>query len=170
MYLVWKDLIKERDEWIAHNFPNPTQPNPGDSIDGCIEELGELAHALLKMGQNIRGTADEHTESARDAVGDLSIYLLGVMSMTQYSPNHLLAVHVNGSVKRIAYWVGNLCHLYESSDHRTVSYANCIDNIVANLYALCEGRGWSYEDIVQETWDQVAQRDWIQFPNDGVTS
>ena len=46
-----------------------------------MEELGELAHAHLKervpaervMG--IRGTAAEHQAHARDAVGDIIIYL-----------------------------------------------------------------------------------------------
>jgi hypothetical protein len=170
MVLNWKELITERDAWIAHNFPNPTQPDPGESIDGCIEELGELAHAMLKMGQNIRGTADEHTESAKDAVGDLSVYLFGVMSVNEYTPNPILAVNVNGSLKRIAYWVGNLAYLYDRMDERRVSYANCIDNIVANLRDFCQGRGWNYEIIVQETWDGVKKRDWIKYPTNGVTS
>ena len=33
-----------------------------------MEEVGELAHAYLKMEQGIRGNADEHTANMKDAV------------------------------------------------------------------------------------------------------
>lgn len=47
-----------------------------EQFTGIAEETGELAHSLLKQQQGIRGTAEEHEEKARDAVGDLAIFLL----------------------------------------------------------------------------------------------
>lgn len=44
---------------------------------GLVEELGELAHALLKKAQRIRGTPDEHEAAAKDAIGDLLIFASG---------------------------------------------------------------------------------------------
>lgn len=35
----------------------------------------KLSHALLKQKQNIRGTAEEHEAAAKDAVGDIVVFL-----------------------------------------------------------------------------------------------
>lgn len=40
-----------------------------------MEELGELCHAHLKQEQGIRGTAAQHEAKAKDAIGDILIYL-----------------------------------------------------------------------------------------------
>lgn len=65
------DLQKQVGEWSRRNFPNNTPDNP---FKGMVEELGELAHALLKKEQGIRGTPEEHDVAAKDAVGDLLVY------------------------------------------------------------------------------------------------
>lgn len=65
-------LQDEQRAWVEHNFPGrkPYQP-----LLGAVEELGELAHAHLKMEQGIRGTKAEHLTAAADAVADTVIYL-----------------------------------------------------------------------------------------------
>lgn len=69
----WTRIQKEQREWAERNFgPRNVQ----DPLMGLIEETGELAHALLKRRQNIRGEEAEHIAAARDAVGDVTIYLL----------------------------------------------------------------------------------------------
>lgn len=92
-------------EWKKNNFPNS-----GDvqQFIGVVEEVGELAHAILKSLQGIRG--DEHEAEARDAVGDIMIFLLN----------------------------------------------------------FCSANGWDLEDILVETWDEVKERDWIQYPEAGI--
>ena len=64
---------KEQQEWSLRNFDNkkPYQP-----ILGATEEIGELAHAYLKMEQGIRGTRQEHELAMKDAVGDCCIFLM----------------------------------------------------------------------------------------------
>jgi len=57
--------------WTDHNFPNAPSD---DSLIGAFEEMGELAHAHLKRKQGIRG--NNHEAEARDAIGDIIIYLL----------------------------------------------------------------------------------------------
>jgi NTP pyrophosphatase (non-canonical NTP hydrolase) len=52
---------------------------------GVCEEAGELAHAVLKMTQGIRGTEKEHLNEAADAVGDIVIYLAGLCSSLELS-------------------------------------------------------------------------------------
>jgi NTP pyrophosphatase (non-canonical NTP hydrolase) len=44
------------------------------------EEMGELAHAVLKQSQGIRGTREDHDADMRDAIGDIVIYLAGLCS------------------------------------------------------------------------------------------
>ena len=65
-------LQMEHKVWADRNFP---ERKPYQSLLGATEELGELAHAQLKLEQGIRGTRDEHLAEAADAVGDTIIYL-----------------------------------------------------------------------------------------------
>ena len=66
------ELQFEVGQWSRKNFPNnkPTYP-----LLGLVEEVGELAHAHLKMEQGIRGTEREHQIAKIDAIGDIVIYL-----------------------------------------------------------------------------------------------
>jgi len=77
MTLQLSTLQKERDEWVARNFPGDKVE---DSVMGAVEELGELAHHWLKMKQQIRGTEQEHIDGMLDAVADCVIFLAGVAS------------------------------------------------------------------------------------------
>lgn len=74
------DLVQlqlEHDEWSARNFPSDTLEH---STLGVCEEAGELAHAVLKRAQGIRGVEEEHKLKAADAIGDIVVYLAGVAS------------------------------------------------------------------------------------------
>ena len=68
-------LQKERDPWVARNFPDDQIEN---SIFGAVEEIGELAHHYLKRKQGIRGEHQFHTDEMADAVADCVIFLAGV--------------------------------------------------------------------------------------------
>jgi NTP pyrophosphatase (non-canonical NTP hydrolase) len=59
--------------WAARNFGDkrPTY----HPLLGISEEVGELCHAHLKKEQGIRGTTDELNAQAKDAVGDIVIFL-----------------------------------------------------------------------------------------------
>lgn len=81
-------LQRERDAWVAHNFPGDEAV---DSFMGAVEELGELAHAMLKHKQNIRGMDDAVAKAAiKDAVADCIIFLAGIAS--HYNFDYGLAV------------------------------------------------------------------------------
>jgi NTP pyrophosphatase (non-canonical NTP hydrolase) len=84
--------------WQEHNFPARDTWEP---LVGVQEEAGELAHAHLQEHQGIRGTKEEHEAEARDACGDLIVFL---------------------------------------ADY-------------------CNARGWDLQDILDEVWPQVQQRD-----------
>jgi len=86
MELASFDLVqfqKEVSAWADHNFPNNAKHIP---LLGALEELGELAHAHIKLEQNIRGTPSDHTMKKKDALGDILIYL------AHYCHNHQLSL------------------------------------------------------------------------------
>ena len=69
-------LASEVGEWGEANFGTTTPENANDPALGFLEEIGELTHAILKKRQGIRGTPEEHDAAARDALGDMGIFLL----------------------------------------------------------------------------------------------
>lgn len=71
--LTFAQLQAENEEWSVRNFGKDVEPHW--PMIGAMEELGELAHAVLKMHQGIRGENEEHIRAAKDAVGDIIIYL-----------------------------------------------------------------------------------------------
>jgi NTP pyrophosphatase (non-canonical NTP hydrolase) len=62
-------------EWLKKQPFYPQKPH--QPLIGIQEELGELSHAHLKSEQGIRGTAEEHHEAKRDAIGDILVYIAG---------------------------------------------------------------------------------------------
>lgn len=74
-----RKLQVEHGEWAVRNFgagatPEEERERSVWAFLGMVEEAGELAHALLKQRQGIRGAADEHEAKAQDAFGDLLIF------------------------------------------------------------------------------------------------
>jgi NTP pyrophosphatase (non-canonical NTP hydrolase) len=106
--LTFKQLQDEQRPWVKHNFPGREAVDP---LLGAVEELGELAHAQLKMRLGIRGKESVHREHAADAVADTIIFL---------------------------------------SDY-------------------CSAMGFDLQQIMEDTWAEVKQRDWVKYPLDGRT-
>lgn len=72
------DLQREHAEWQEKNFGFPS---PEQLFLGVVEEVGELAHAQLKMAQGIRGVGEA---DVKDAVGDVVIFLAGFCTAMGY--------------------------------------------------------------------------------------
>lgn len=180
MGLDWNQLVEERNVWVAHNFPDPDgSRTPLDSVLGCMEEMGELTHAHLKQVQAIRGTPEEHEANAKDSIGDLAVYLLGVISfvgkvknLTNKSPKQPDA---DDALLKLGWAVGQLANSMFDVRPRpgNTSYiaylANNIPYIIMFSHDYCTARGWDYDQIVTDTWNSVKQRDWQRYPFDGLT-
>lgn len=80
----WIQLQLEVGEWARRNFGGNPAIYP---LLGAVEEMGELSHAVLKGLQGIRGTKEEHDAKAKDAVGDIIIYLADFCERSGYSLN-----------------------------------------------------------------------------------
>lgn len=98
-----RELQSEIHEWSLANFPEQT---PEQSFLGVVEEVGELAHALLKQQQSIRG-GEDHEAQIRDAVGDIVIFLSEFCSRSGFSLERTV-LETWGEVKhrRRASWPG----------------------------------------------------------------
>lgn len=157
----WQKLIDERNAWVEHNFPNT--PSPDGSILGVIEELGELCHAALKSEQNIRGTKAQHVEDARDAIGDLTIYLLGIMNHVHRTPSEAippLRIHdPTWCLRTLSHEVGLVAI--------NPTIYGC-ERVVHCLKTYCNFFAWDYGQIVLDTWARVKERDWIKYPKSGM--
>ena len=67
-------------EWREKNFLHATRTVEMQTLGVC-EEAGELAHAVLKHKQGIRGYDDEkYRAEVRDAIGDMIIFAMGICS------------------------------------------------------------------------------------------
>lgn len=82
MSLNFAQLQVEHNEWAKHNFDvvRPNREGAWKSVMGVMEELGELSHSLLKQNQGIRGSFEQHEEKAKDAVGDMVVFLADLCS------------------------------------------------------------------------------------------
>ena len=81
------EIQKSVGEWAQRNFGNNQSKHPIDNnigpmgslcpLLGIIEEVGELAHCVLKAHQGIRGFNDseKYLTERDDALGDILIYL-----------------------------------------------------------------------------------------------
>lgn len=110
--LTLRKLQSVSGRWAARNFGDkrPTY----HPLLGVSEEVGELCHAHLKREQGIRGTEAELIAQAKDAVGDIVIFLAdycnlnGIdlqeaveMSWREVSKRDWVVNKVNGTVKDI---------------------------------------------------------------------
>ena len=78
-YLLPKTLQDEVAEWSRTNFGDNIKNPPYLALFGVVEELGELAHTVVKSTQGIR-TTENHREKQKDAIGDIVIFLLDYCS------------------------------------------------------------------------------------------
>jgi len=83
-------------KWAFRNFGIQTS---SQMLLGAMEELGELAHAHLKKEQEIRKNED-HDEKARDAVGDIIIYLMQYCSLRNWDIETVISDAVEAVLSR----------------------------------------------------------------------
>lgn len=80
-------------EWSHKNFgevPNSQIPLRISSFLGMVEEIGEIAHSILKLTQGIRGTREEHIEKIKDGIADLMVFLLDFCGRNEMNADTLL--------------------------------------------------------------------------------
>ena len=158
---MFKQLQEEHKVWAEKNFG---KQDVEDYCLGMIEEVGELAHAVLKRKQGIRCTED-HDAMIRDAVGDISIYLVGFCNCENrnlgdyYIPHETFAF--NGTVVGVnSAIVGTINAIND------ISIPFNIREIIGCLNSFCKIEGFDFEQTVMDTWKNVvSKRDWKNDPD-----
>lgn len=46
---------------------------------------------------------------------------------------------------------------------------DAVGDIVMYLINFCNYMGWDFAEVVEETWEQVKDRDWVKYPKNGKT-
>ena len=105
--LVARDVFRQIElaEWQKKNFTKGETGNcdscPFRLMAGMTEELGELAHAVLKHAQGIRGMTDEKMKKeAGDAFGDVNVYGCQLLSQLGLSAEEEVRKAVEEVLKR----------------------------------------------------------------------
>lgn len=165
MAKTMRALQIEQAEWAQRNFGDRPATDPAL---GLIEEVGELAHAILKRSQGIRGTAEEHTAAIIDAIGDCAIYLcdyatrrgivLPDVAWPEWPWNPVM-VEIVGD---LAVFAGQLMQFIDRTELSDVAA------FARRLSGAAKNEGRSLQECVDETWKKVRLRDWQANPTDGA--
>jgi len=170
--------------WATRNFPTDVGV-AYRSLLGVVEEFGELVGALGE------GNAVE----TQDAIADMTIFMLGYCSAKKWALQTLVRaitfrelqdslVSLEASVTSevlllaLARFVGKLCHAQLKSEQRIRlgaiqndgSGMIAVIRIVNHLCLLCGRLGLDYEESVLGVWKAVSARDWISFPENGLSA
>ena len=174
--LTLAEIQEQVGAWSRYNFPRNT---PLEPMLGIIEEVGELAHAILKTNQGIRGTAEEHVAEERDAIGDAGIFLCDFAGRIGHSL--FIGVHPEHGHRGCEDSSIAFMFLSWSVGHLAFEFTNCgvpdgyyycakgANQVALRLAIYCETRGWDFLEILNETWSEASKRDWIRFPKNGLT-
>ncbi len=164
MAFDYSQFQDEHRKWALANFGDHQVTDP---LLGIIEEKGELAHAVLKARQGIRGTVAEHNAKALDSIGDIMIYVADLFSCKGWS----LAEEVEMAMTNRRVYVSEFMSVPEyiivlNAQLAGYNYLGAI----AVLAKLCEEFGTELDTVVAQTWERVKQRNWKQNPQTGEVS
>ncbi len=89
-------------------------------------------------------------------------------------PNNLSYHCLLGAVEEI----GELSHAHLKEDQQIRGSAkahqlaakDAVADCIIYLTDYCNRRGWDLDEILQETWEQVKQRDWTKNSHDGTAN
>jgi NTP pyrophosphatase (non-canonical NTP hydrolase) len=141
-----------------------------DSGLGFLEELGEIARAILKHKQGIRGYDDEafYLKKLADGIGDAVIYLShfcyihkfpfasGTMAFENIDPFH----SVESAMQILAMCAADFLGAERSSQ------ASAIVDAMECLATIAMRNDLDFDDLIIKTWENVSKRDWIENPVD----
>jgi NTP pyrophosphatase (non-canonical NTP hydrolase) len=82
------EIQKEILAWSEYNFG---KQHPERPVLGAIEEFGEIAHAVLKRAQGIRGTTEEHDAKIKDGMADFGVFILNALGLVGFKTGLVLS-------------------------------------------------------------------------------
>lgn len=158
------EFQREHKEWLDRNFPKQTPEFPAV---GCVEEAGELMHAVLKCQQSSVWGAEaryqdvDWREKMVDAIGDCAIYACSLCNTNNWEFSCLLAVaEYNVAVIPGTPAFQTAAQLVAAAVvvalHPTLQ--SSLHVYLKQLYAVCQQFNFSLEDCIKATWKKVRRR------------
>lgn len=181
------ELQKELFQWQTYNFGEQKDRR---MVLGICEEAGELCHAHLKLEQGIRGDRESLLAEAKDAVGDICIYAINLLSNRQGVIPTIRPIDEMtkaDDLERIGDAVLSIycCAARIETARKTVKVSPVrphptapkvtapivqhTNELFMMVNSFCALMGWDLERIIRDTWRHVGERDWKRFPKDGKT-
>jgi NTP pyrophosphatase (non-canonical NTP hydrolase) len=163
----------DQKDWLDKNFPGHKQ-SARNQFYGIVEEVGELAHVVLKQSQGIRYKESEIRPKIVDAIGDILIYIVGYMITRSLGPTHIRAhpgsfkvvdreVAFNGILNAISK-LSMYCNL---KDIGLSGELHALSDLIfyVDLYSIA--LNMNAVAIYRLTWNIVKQRNWAVNPING---
>jgi len=167
------EVQDQHKEWAFQNFGANTAENQIDPVLGVIEEIGEFSHSFLKRKQGIRGTPEEHQANMRDALADVSIYLMHFCTkagvrfvdvLLRAESNYVSEHSTETELIRLTCGVKHLQVAYLMSIEDAVfvdAVRHQITDFMALVYRVANKVGVDLTATIIETWESiVSKRDW----------
>lgn len=167
-------LQTEVSEWSEKTFG--TENRIRWTALGILEEFGEFVHAQAKSEHGHRGGTPEHwVQEKKDAIGDIFIFALDHCTVRGWRFVDLIneaeappSVETFADVQAlqsysIMQW-NFLDVLMEACTEKysdSTYYLSSSDMValVLNWSFYCSEQGWSLQEIIEKTWDEVRTRD-----------
>lgn len=173
-----EDMQASMKEWSDYNFPNNTWEEPAI---GMVEELGELAHVILKTRQGIYKYQEPSEKCpgltkadclAQDAIADIVIYGVDFANRRGLEISWPATPNFDPSPELATLRFGNICIftglLWEACLEGYESNLKlAFKELIVTTFAYSRCRGWDFTQIVLDTWNDVRQRDWKLNPVTG---
>ncbi|WP_153952952.1 hypothetical protein [Halosegnis longus] len=168
----FKLLAKQVGEWSQDNFGDQPAMYP---LTGAGEELGELTTSVLKRAQGIddaeKYDGDVGDDAERDSVADVAIYLADFASRAGIEVSDQVRHYTRGGatltddpiecITELYQRYGSLCRYVNDEESSETQISLEIARLLWQLDAFCQLKGWEFDDIVIETWeDVVEEREW----------
>lgn len=157
-----RKLQEEHRTWVEKKYPNQSPKIPAL---GCLEEAGELIHALLKTEQVLTWGEDNRYRLADlrmklvDAIGDCGIYACSLCNANQWSFKQIWEEHTSSlstelNVQDTAIRIVQVAAELALSP---TSY-KLLQKYLSYLKAIAHYLGLNLEAIIKTTWLTVKER------------
>lgn len=183
MVVLLSKLQEEQALWSARNFGDQSSEM---ALLGLVEEVGELAHAVLKREQGIR-TNEKLDAKLKDAIGDIVIYAADyatrenislvrsfeTLAHMQDMMNFRDDADTKALVFTISLSVGRLCKYHSSrktlnKDQLITIKSGYLGALLVQLKRLTEHEKLQFNKVVKDTWAIVQKRDWKKYKKTGT--
>lgn len=157
---AYEKLVERLHAWQLKNFGKPSEKL---MRLGMIEEVGELAHAILKSEQGIRSGAGAFRELAIDACCDAVIFSVQCATAQGAAP----PIPIMYQTLQAVDWQEDLPHAV--AEMAFYASGPDPDKLCAMAYLVVEHLGCDFLQELTSVVDVVTARDWKKFPKDGVS-